>query len=149
MSEGFYYIVTLLSIFISPVIFRIIGRRFLSYSSWGVVALFFISWYWAIHYKGTPEDSYLGEIAFTIMICISTILVWMSLCLFIKQMFQTSSVYMIIFVIVSGGAALLFAIDFQFPASLDIFYAHFHFFFLNILIVSSISAWGFYRFKKL
>jgi hypothetical protein len=148
MSGESYYQLTLISILISPFIFVIVKKRILAFINLVLVVLFFASWFWAIHYKTTPDKLYLGEVSFTVMVILVTSIVWVSFSYLLNGIIQLRLPKFLMLVIFFAASVIIYNIFYyEFPTNFDIFYARFHIIFLFLLLITSLIGFLFIKIK--
>ncbi len=126
----------------------LVRNKNFTYINWGLIVMFFASWFWAIQYKLTPEITYFGEIAFTTMVILVTSIVWLPFCYLLKGILKMSYLRLILTSVVLACLAILYNIYYyEFPTNLDIFYARFHIIFLFLLILCSLVSFIFSKIR--
>ncbi|WP_433747809.1 hypothetical protein [Falsibacillus pallidus] len=141
MSDQAIYQLTLLSIFVGPFAFRLGGNKKLSHLNWGIILMFFASWYWAMHYKLTPHKTYIGEAAFFVMVFLATAISWGSLFYLLNRILKIGYLRVMFGCVLLACSVLLFTFFlYESSPDFDIFYARYHINFMFLLILSCLAS---------
>lgn len=139
MSDSTVYFLTFVSMLLSPLFFLVTKNFFWVYANIIILIVFFFSWFWALHYKLTPEV-YFPEVLFSLSIVSSTVFVWISSYVLMKKWtdYKKPKTTAMVFGLISCIVSLM--ID-GWPAdlnSLSLVYGQFHLLFISLMIVTAI-----------
>jgi hypothetical protein len=132
------FLLTLLSIIVSPLGFFIAKNTKWLIIHGIIVILFFVSWYWALYYMLTPEKLYFPEILFIAMIFLALGMVWITLgnlLIYITKWKATSVIVITILLGVLSFTLIFFYKHEIYETNFEFFYAQFHLLYCCFLLV--------------
>ncbi|WP_207902547.1 hypothetical protein [Melghiribacillus thermohalophilus] len=139
MLENGIYLLTFFTMILSPFLFLALRKFMWFFGNILILAMFLVSWFWAMHFKLTPK-LYFPEILFAVSVILSTAMVWIAGYVLLKEVSGFSKPqYPVLF---SALLAILMTVIINgWPAGASYFdpaYGHFHLLFVLLLIGCSI-----------